>query len=291
MSFERLLPQESSRVAYFSELFRGQTDFDPEFYQDAVQLLANERREAHDADAQLRLDQARFLDAYHPPHPRSRLESDTLIPPYPFYGAELSAISHNPRILYSTSGKPAQQLLSYTSVQVYGTEVIQRILSGVLLCSPQNEADILGTSQLDCCQALAGRRRDGTLLLAHIPGPGYHTLLHGFEEFVKILNPDDELTFIYPVVPEDAYIRQDDADRAKGINAWFQAFADTRDLRAVPFLSTSVPGQRTNSLPHVESAVTVSRYGISIGTHTLTRNPQKGRSPLYQNASVRTFPW
>lgn len=290
MFFEQTPYKHPSRVDYFAALYRDRSDFDAELFREAVRQLDRERREARSVQEQLVLDHTRFLDAFHPSEPVSALETATLIPPLPFYQAELRTLAHEPRTLFSTSGTSASEIADRYCVRTYGTEVLHRILAGVLFCAPASEADSIGTSQLDCCQALAGRRADGTLLLGHIPGPSLYTLQHGFEIFTRLLDAE-KLVLFYPFLPEDGYVREEDAAQAKATNATFQVFAETHDIEALPFASSAVPGRRKTPAPYAETAVTVSRYGISLGTHIVKSNPRKHGEALYIQGPIRTYAW
>ncbi len=270
----------------------GRPDFDPDLYLEACTHLREQEFACGTEKEELELHHDWFRDAFFPREFSTKLERETLIPPYPFH-AKTSLLEQSPRLARKVSGSThVADKSGLANVRLYGDRVFTSIHSGLIANIPPSFCHVLGTGQLDCCQALAGVTEENTLFLAHIPGPGPSTarqLLSDLLEKTRFLHA----CFLYPRLPEDDYLHPRDAEIAQTSNAWFEHLARSFDLPSLSFLSSSTPGQRRSSLSGLRTLVTVEPRGIclSVNQERLEARPHRRYSEHYTPLTTTSIIW
>ena len=153
------VPAPSSSLAFEARVL-GRPDFDPELYTEACLALATQESACITIKEELELRHNWFRDAFFPAGTVSELELATLIPPYPLH-SRTNLLSLDPRLARKVGGSTdAADKNGLTDVRLYADRVFASIKSGMVAELPPSFCDVLGTGQLDCCQALAGVTKD-----------------------------------------------------------------------------------------------------------------------------------
>ncbi len=179
---------------------------------------------------------------------------------------------------------------------LYGDRLFTRIRSGIILTGPSDMFDLLGTGELDCCTAIAGLRKNGSLLLGHIPGPHAAHLL---ETISKLKSFDlDRAYLIHPQLPTNGYRDPTHAERAKDGNETYKNIAEKFGMRRIGYASSSFPGEREpDQYSSLRTLVTINRDGVCISLNRervssyLVPNDGRHLRMHYEPLATGTFAW
>ncbi len=246
----------------------GRKDFDLAMYLDACTGLAEQERTCESIEDLLRLRHTWFRDAFFPDGNEADLERETLIPPYPFHGAPDHRLYSDPRGgVFSTSQRQRVTDSNRLNGMLYADRVMTNIRSGLAAMVPRQYTDVLGTGELDCCTALAGIREDGTMLLAHIPGPGWSSVRETLDWLAPEIDQMKARYLIYPNLPTEGYHEARAHALAVRSNAEFKQLAEAYSLPAIGYESSSTPGERTPRTSGLRTLVTIDQDGLCLSVN------------------------
>ncbi len=244
----------------------GRRDFDPGLYEEACSSLAAQEARCESVDDLLRLRHGWFRDAFFPKEKETNLERETLIPPYPFPSAPDHLMFFDPDGgIFSTSRQERLTVSDRLNGALYGDRIFTSLKSGIIAAIPRRYTDLLGTGELDCCTALAGIREDGTLVLGHIPGPGWFSVKETLDQLETYRL--DQACLIYPKLPTDGYHDASAQASALRSNAGFEDLAKAYGLPMIGFESSSTPGDRTPHTSGLRTLVTIDQDGLCVSTN------------------------
>lgn len=296
LAMDRRSDQRSRIEPGLARLYRS-PDFDLDLYREACAGLAKQETACASPAAHRRLIHRWFQDAFFPEHDQSALENETAIPPFSFDMATDVRFLRMPEGGMFSSWE-VRQITSSPLIEgaLYGDRLFTNIRSGLIVTGPPETFDLIGTGELDCCTAIAGIRKNGSVLLGHIPGPHASYLEKTLSELGKF---DLETAFlIHPQLPVEGYQTPDAATRAADVNAQYERLARRHGLRDIGYASSAVAAEREpDGYFRLRTLVTVRADGVclSLNRERARRigplDSQRGLRIHYTPLAIETFPW
>lgn len=272
-------------------------DFDLDLYREACAWLSREEVDCRTLDDLQRRSHDWFRDAFFPSGKESRLEQQTAIPPLAFAAATEARFLRMPAGgLFSTWDMRRMEASLQLNGALYGDRLFANIGAGLAFSCPADHVDLLGTGELDCCSAIAGIRRNGSLFLAHIPGPH----LQHLQQTVRSLGAFElERAFLlHPIPPSGIDQAPEKGTREQELIQGYADIAERFGMRPIGFLSSSLHHDHDDRrFSGLRTLATINRDGlcVSLNRETATRrvSAHDGRQLQlhYAPLAVGTFSW